>query len=239
MLKTIIILLVSVGGFSLWGEETNKTRFASMADCKMAVRSGEFVNYIPSFLDRHREPMSGEGVRPLEERACVEMDIVGGRGFVPQPAGEKFIFFGANPVARYDCGNRIHSIEYVPVPASAPPPSPAPAPLPVPEPEVNLPPAEQSAELDELPPPPDWPEPQKFQATLVWDNGRPLWTKLPVVHCLYTYTAGIKDWSKWGAAEKLGFCPAEAALAWWLWPVSGPAAMGRKIVPPVGVISPP
>lgn len=239
MLKLLCLSIFA--GMMLYGAETGKTRFATMAACVSAVESGEFSNYTPSFLNRHREPAVGEEIRALEERACVEMDIVGGKGFVPQAAGEKFIFSGSSVMVRYDCGNKVYSLEYVPVPPPPPPPAPEPPPPPPPaEPEVTLPPAEPPVELNELPPPPDWPETGQYQVTLTWDKkGRPLWTKLPVIHCVYAYTVGIRDWSKWGTAEKIGFCPAEAFLAWWLWPVSGPAAtVGHKIVPVLGVITP-
>lgn len=52
-------------------------------------------------------------------------------------------------------------------------------------------------------------------------RGRHWFWKLPAIHCLYAYTKGITDWSTAGTLEKLLVCPAEAALAWWLWPVEG------------------
>lgn len=70
-------------------------------------------------------------------------------------------------------------------------------------------------------------------------QGRHWFWKLPAIHCLYAYSKDIKNWSKAGTVEKFLACPAEAALAWWLWPVSGPAAIGHKTVPVGGVISPP
>jgi hypothetical protein len=59
-------------------------------------------------------------------------------------------------------------------------------------------------------------------------QGRHWFWKLPAVHCLYAYTKGIKDWSTAGTLEKLVACPAEAALAWWLWPVGGAASAAHK-----------
>jgi hypothetical protein len=50
-------------------------------------------------------------------------------------------------------------------------------------------------------------------------KGRMWVFKLPGVHCVYAYTKDIKNWSAMGTVEKVGFCPAEAALALWLWPV--------------------
>ena len=233
MLK-ICALSIFVGTM-LFGAETGKTRFTTMADCKSAVESGEFSNYIPSFLNRHREPAVGEEVRSLEERACVEMDIVGGKGFVPQASGEKFIFSTATglPVRRYDCGNGVYSLEYIPVPPPPPPP-PAPAPVPEPEPpaeEVTLPPAQPPVELNELPPPPDWPEFGQYQVTLTWDKGRkfpiPCWprekgwygTGIPIASCI-----GI------GLGIGLPFIGGGHAAI---------VAIGHKIVPVLGVISPP
>lgn len=67
-------------------------------------------------------------------------------------------------------------------------------------------------------------------------QGRHWFWKLPVVHCFYAYSKDIKNWSKGGTAEKLLACPAEAFLAWWLWPVSGSAAAvsgGTKTTVPV------
>ena len=43
----------------------------------------------------------------------------------------------------------------------------------------------------------------------------------PVIHCLYAYTAAIKDWTGWDLVEKTVFCPGEVFLGWYYWPVGG------------------
>jgi|GEM_PF-4417992 len=229
MLKKMLLLVISAAGMTAFGQsEPSKTRFVSMADCKSAVESGEFTNYSPSFMNRHREPAQGEEIRPLEERACVEMDIVGGRAFVPQPAGEKFVFTGNQPVVRYDCGNGVYSIEYIPIPPPPSPPAPAPVPpAPPAEPEVTLPPAEPPVEIEDLPPAPDWPEARQFQVVLTWDKGRkfpiPCWprekgwygTGIPIISCAAIVTGVVLPF--------MGGADAVAAIAHKIgrWPIGG------------------
>jgi hypothetical protein len=114
MILTIFALILSAGSIA-FGQETGKDRFATKDACKAAIKARSFSNYNPSFLNNHREPRDGEEIRPLEERACINLHIVGGRGFVPQAKGTLYIFRGTQIVARYDCGNDATEIEYVPV----------------------------------------------------------------------------------------------------------------------------
>lgn len=140
MMKIVIAaLLLGALSFAQETEVGGPDRFASYEACEVAMKAGKFNYYKPSFLNRHREPQEGEEVRELEEKACVEMDIVGGKGIVPQAKGEKFIFKATEIVVRYDCGNRVYGIRYVPeAQAEAPLPFPEPAPRPDPPPVVRV-----------------------------------------------------------------------------------------------------
>jgi hypothetical protein len=120
-------------------------RFGSERECVAAVEEGTAVWYRPSFFDhRNRPPVRPVAVtRPLEERACVEMWVVGGWAWVPQPGipqgrdegveTPRFDFDAmGKPIRRKDCGNAVRSIVYVPRPS--PPavesePEPAPRPM--------------------------------------------------------------------------------------------------------------
>ena len=121
MRRQMILMLLLMGtAATAFGQRIGgPDRFATQAECEEAVRSGNFSFYIASDLRSHREPTSGESVIPLEAVACVEMDVVGGRLFVPQAKSDKFIFNGPQIVTRYDCGNKVYSITYV-----TPPPPP-------------------------------------------------------------------------------------------------------------------
>lgn len=145
-----ISLVVSVGSVA---SAQQQDRFSTEAACVVAVKGGTAVWYQPSFFDhRNRPPTRPVAItRPLEERGCAEMWIVGGWHFVPQPGvpqaggkAPKFDFDAAGqPIRRSDCGNRVRRIIYVPVPppppapkpkpTPPPPPPPAPKPQPVPE----------------------------------------------------------------------------------------------------------
>jgi len=195
-----------------------------MDACEAAIRSGDFRDYQPSFTSNHREPKEGEDIRPLEERACVDLHIVGGRGFVPQPKGVQYIFAGSQIAARYDCGNDARDIRYVPFEiAAAPPPAEPPPPVE----EVHMPVftpvrLERLVEfrhvaMYSMPPAPSL----DFPVTIVFDKkGRPIWSYAPIANCVYAYSKDRKNWSVMGGVEKVGICPAEAAaIAWWLWPV--------------------
>jgi hypothetical protein len=50
-------------------------------------------------------------------------------------------------------------------------------------------------------------------------KGRSWFWKLPIVHCVYTFTHDFKKW-KGGPLVEKAVCGGEAALAWWLWPVA-------------------
>lgn len=246
MLK--LLCLSFFAGMMLFGAETGKTRLLTpRSDSPTAMRRCgadlESVKADHSLVRQYvftgEETLSGM-------QYCVEgrLPLVDDRHMYRVPAGTiGWLSEDGQQVVLDQCVNMAQCTGCPPVEPPPPPPPPTPEPTPEPAPpaeEVVLPPAQPPVELNELPPPPDWPETGQYQVTLTWDKkGRPLWTKLPVIHCVYAYTVGIRDWSKWGTAEKIGFCPAEAFLAWWLWPVSGPAAtVGHKIVPVLGVITP-
>ncbi len=142
--KALLLLLFSVT-MSAFGQTAGALdRFSTMEACVAAVNSGNFQYYQPSYLSAHREPVAGEEIRGLEERACVDLHIVGGRGFVPQAKGTQYIFRGGQIVARYDCGNDAREIQYVPEVVVSETPPPPPAQL-----EFKFPP-HQSTELVEL-----------------------------------------------------------------------------------------
>ena len=122
MLRAIAFSLMFVTGLCC---AQGQDRFETSNGCVVAIRSGGAISYVPSFLNAHREPAGSEKVRGLEVDACVKMKIVGRVAWVPQAKGEQFIFNGIVPVARWDCGNEVFDIVYVPPtppPASAPPP---------------------------------------------------------------------------------------------------------------------
>lgn len=101
--------------------------------------------------------------------------------------------------------NRIKPISPPPPPvAVVPPPPPPPA-----EVEVSLPPPPETVELVELPPQPDEWQPQQVAVTLVWEekNGRPLWSKFPVLNCGYQLIPGLGGFKRhgaWDIVEKVG-----------------------------------
>lgn len=187
-IRIMFVLFVS-GVLIAFGQESAKLdRFTSMEACKAAVLSGDFQYYKPSFLNNHREVRGDEEVRGLEEKACVEMKIVGGRGYVPQAKGEKFIFKATQPVVRFDCGNDVRELEYVPEPVAEVTPPPQPEPCNCPPPavvvEVVLPPWEPT-ELVAMPPEPQDPPSYEFQAELVWDKeGKRWWWRYTPLFCV-------------------------------------------------------
>jgi hypothetical protein len=122
----IAALFLIIVGFAA-PASAQQDRFKSEAECVAAVEAGTAVWYQPSFFDhRNRPPARLVDVsRPLEERACVEMWIVGGWHYVPQAgvpqAGDDAPWFHfdaeGKPIRRSDCGNRVRNITYVPRPA--------------------------------------------------------------------------------------------------------------------------
>jgi hypothetical protein len=75
----------------------------------------------------------------------------------------------------------------------APPPEPVAelCPCPPAQSEVQLPPAPEDVPLKEFPPLPDEWVPAEVNATMVWENGRPLWSKFPVLNCGYELIPGL------------------------------------------------
>ena len=113
-------------------------RFSSEQACVNAVEAGTAVWYQPSFFDHRNRPPARPvaTTRALEERGCVEMWIVGGWAWIPQPGvsqvGENAPQFDfdtdGQPIRRSDCGNRVRKIVYVPEEKSELSPSPPPSP---------------------------------------------------------------------------------------------------------------
>ncbi len=62
-------------------------------------------------------------------------------------------------------------------------------------------------------------------------KGRHWFWKLPVIHCAYTFTHDIKKWKGWPLVEK-GVCLAEAAAAWYFWPVADAAKLHYIVTSP-------
>ncbi len=131
----VVLFFVVLGATPAFGQQ-GVDRFLTADACVSAVEAGTAVWYQPSFFDhRLRAPSRPVAItRPLEERACVDMWIVGGWGWIPQPGvpqmgrGAPRFDFDAEgkPIRRSDCGNRVRAIRYVPTPS--PPPSPPPVP---------------------------------------------------------------------------------------------------------------
>lgn len=131
---TVIVALFFAFAGTVASAQQGVDRFKFESDCIAAIKEGRAKWYQPSFFDhRNRLPSLPVAItRPLEERACADMWIVGGWHFVPQAGvpqlGEeapKFDFDAeGRPIRRSDCGNRIRKIVYVPVPPSPPPPAP-------------------------------------------------------------------------------------------------------------------
>lgn len=86
-------------------------RFDTREECISALSSGQFGYYTPSFLTPIRL-RSGERRIPLEQDACVRMQIVGRVAWVPQARGTNFDFRGEEAVRRSDCGNRVYAVAY-------------------------------------------------------------------------------------------------------------------------------
>ena len=143
----LVVLAVLGAGSSAMFAQARQDRFRTKEEC-LEASEGAFKYYQPSFMTLRREPRSGEEVRELESEACVWMKVVAdtttplGRAWVRQEKGTRAIYRGIIPVARYDCGNPIYEVAYVPPPpppviAAAPAPPPPPEPEPEPQPEFG------------------------------------------------------------------------------------------------------
>lgn len=115
-----VVLLTMVAGTVASAQQVND-RFQSEQACIVAMQTGEYNNYNPSYFETHRALRAGERIVSLEERACVNLHIVGKDAWVPQAKGTRYIFAGDKVVAREDCGNSASGIVYVPMAASSSP----------------------------------------------------------------------------------------------------------------------
>ena len=127
-----VFLTIGVGSAMAAPQDTKRPdRFKTMRECADAVESGNFTYYVPSFLTGHKALATGEELVPLEEKACVNLHIVGGNSFVPQPRGTQYVRKDGKITRRWDCGNDADQIFYVPdrvetgITAKQPPPPPS------------------------------------------------------------------------------------------------------------------
>src|SRR3989344_8712947 len=112
-----VFLTIGVGSAMAAPQDTKRPdRFKMMQECVDALTSGNFTYYVPSFLTGHKALATGEELVPLEERACVNLHIVGGNSFVPQSRGTQFVRKDGKITHRWDCGNDADQIFYIPAP---------------------------------------------------------------------------------------------------------------------------
>ena len=109
----LVIEVPFVAGNPLQGPILAPNTFGTMAQCKEALKKGEFQYYVPSFLTGHKPLAAGEELRPLERDACVHLCVVGGKSFVPQKQGTQYVFRDGKMIRRWDCGNCADDAEYL------------------------------------------------------------------------------------------------------------------------------
>ncbi len=229
MLKYLVVLF-SVGGLTLAGQEANKTRLLTpRSDSPTAMRRcGAELESVKADHSLSRQYVFSGEETLTGMQYCVEgrLPLVDDRHAYRVPAGTVgWLSEDGLQVVLEQCVNMAQCTGCPPVPT---PPAPAPPPAPA-EPEVVLPPADTPVEVKELPPPPDWPEVSRYKVDLVWDeHHRDVLKYIPCVGLIVHPTKG--------RALYCGIAVAGIAT-WALWP--GATAVGTKIVPPLGVISPP
>lgn len=116
MRHLFFIAVLCVGLFAasalVGNAQTRQTYFPSGDACEVALASGSFNYYRPTYFGLHKKLAATEEVRGLESDVCVEMMTVKGYQWVIQKEGEKMVFKGLNIVRREDCGNPIRNIRH-------------------------------------------------------------------------------------------------------------------------------